>query len=128
MKAWAFLLAATALLAGPGEAQRAGDAAPQFLGGYHARACAYPKAAREAALSGCCAMTLEIDAQGHVTKASGTCTDPVFFEPTRRCLSTQAFSPARRGGKPVKATHEMEYEWRANAPSPGNMCKRLGVS
>jgi hypothetical protein len=70
-------------------------------------------------------MDLSIDAGGRVTRADGVCSDPVFLEPTKACLSVQSFMPATRNGQPVAATHQMEYEWRANAPAPASLCKRL---
>jgi hypothetical protein len=70
-------------------------------------------------------MDLSIDASGRVTSADGVCSDPVFLEPTKVCLAVQSFIPATRNGQPVPAAHHMEYEWRANAPSEGNLCKRL---
>lgn len=112
----------------PAGAQLKLDTPPQFAGGYAFGACKYPKPAQDAGLSGCCAMTLDIDANGRVTKASGHCTDDIFLQPTRRCLSIQKFIPATKGGKPVGAVHTLDYEWRSSAPYDKNMCKRLGIS
>jgi hypothetical protein len=127
LKAGLALAAACAALAAPGAAQRSvsRDTQPYFLGGYDPRACRFPPDARAAGLSGCCNMDLEINASGRVTKADGVCSDPVFLEPTRRCLSVQAFMPATRNGQAVAVTHHLEYEWRANAPSDGSLCRRL---
>jgi hypothetical protein len=121
------LVAGLAALAAPGVAQLTAsrETAPRFLGGYNPDACRFPPSARRAGLSGCCEMDLSIDANGRVTRAEGVCSDPVFLEPTKVCLAVQAFMPATRNGQPVSADHHMEYEWRANAPSNGNLCKRL---
>lgn len=73
-------------------------------------------------------MDLEIDDQGRVKKSSGQCTDPVFLEPTRSCLSIQMFVPATRNGRPVSAVHHMEYEWRSWQPHERNLCRKLGLS
>lgn len=129
MLARAALLAATLLASGLGASAqlKSGDTAPVFLGGgYGARACSYPKSARDAGLSGCCAMKLEIDTEGRVKSASGQCTDKVFLEPTRRCLSIQQFMPATHSGQPIAATHTMEYEWRSNGG--GSQCRKLQTS
>jgi hypothetical protein len=98
---------------------------PRYLGGYNPDACRFPPSARKAGLSGCCDMELSIDASGRVTKADGVCSDPVFLEPTKACLSVQSFMPATRNGQPVSASHHMEYEWRANAPAPTSLCRKL---
>jgi hypothetical protein len=98
---------------------------PRYLGGYNPDVCRFPPSARKAGLSGCCDMELSIDASGRVTKADGVCSDPVFLEPTKACLSVQAFIPATRNGQRVSAIHHLEYEWRANAPNTGNLCRNL---
>jgi hypothetical protein len=128
LKALVAGLAATlGALVAPGAAQRSASSQtePYFLGGFDSRACRYPPSARQAGLSGCCQMDLDIDARGRVTKAEGECTDPVFLEPTKLCLSVQAFVPATRNGQPVAALHHLEYEWRANAPAPTSLCRKL---
>jgi hypothetical protein len=122
------LAAALVCLAAPGEAQLRNRTEPQYVGGYHPQACRYPPSAREVGLSGCCQMDLDIGPKGEVLGARGTCTDPVFLEPTRRCLTVQQFVPATRNGQPVRATHHLEYEWRSWAPSQGNLCQRLKTS
>jgi hypothetical protein len=122
-----WLIASTAL-AGIALAQSTVHTEPRYRGGFDPRACRYPKEARAASLSGCCRMNLEIDAGGRVLKIDGVCSDPVFLEPTRRCLSAQVFVPAMRGGKAVPAAHRMEYEWRATSPTQENLCKRLQMS
>jgi hypothetical protein len=106
-------------------AQSAVQTKPVFLGGYNPDACRFPPEPRRAGLSGCCEMDLEIDANGRVTKIDGVCSDPLFLEPTRRCLSVLGFAPAKRYGQAVASPHHMEYEWRANAPSQGSLCRRL---
>lgn len=106
-------------------AQLRNESPPVFEGGFHPGACGYPKSARAAVLSGCCAMKLAIGADGEVLKAEGECTDPVFLEPTRRCLTVQKFQPARRGGRPVQANHQMEFEWRTGPPPGENLCRKL---
>lgn len=108
---------------------RTGETEARFLGGgFGERECNYPKTAREVQLSGCCEMELEIGPNGEVLKAEGTCSDPVFLEPTRRCLSVQRFVPATRNGQPVQARQHLEYEWRATIPSKKNLCKPLRTS
>ena len=130
-----FALAALALAAVLGGAalgqggRASGETEAQFLGGgFGERECTYPKKARAVQLSGCCEMELEIGSQGEVLKAEGTCSDPVFLEPTRRCLSVQRFVPATRNGQPVQARQHLEYEWRATIPSKTNLCKPLRTS
>jgi hypothetical protein len=120
-------VAGLAALAATGAAQSAAtrETAPRYLGGYNPDACRFPPSARKAGLSGCCEMELFIDASGRVTKADGVCSDPVFLEPTKACLSVQSFMPATRNGQPVSASHHMEYEWRANAPAPTSLCRKL---
>jgi hypothetical protein len=106
-------------------AQSAIQTSPVFLGGYNPDACRFPPEARRAGISGCCEMDLEINADGLVTKIDGICSDPIFLEPTRRCLAVLGFAPATRSGRPVASPHHMQYEWRANAPSQGSLCRRL---
>jgi hypothetical protein len=120
-------VAGLAALAAPAATQRTAsrDTVPRFLGGYNPDVCRFPPSARRAGLSGCCNMDLTIDATGRVTEADGVCSDPIFLEPTKACLAVQAFIPATRNGQPVAAPHHMEYEWRANAPSEGNLCRKL---
>ena len=124
------MVAVLASLAGPMSAQpgRPGETQAQYLGGYNPRACGYPAEARRAGLSGCCQMDLDIDAKGRVSKADGECSDPIFLEPTKRCLSFQAFMPATRNGQPVASVHHLEYEWRATIPSKTNLCHKLKTS
>lgn len=123
-------VAALAAAAGPMSAQQVkpGETEARYLGGYDPRACGYPRAARSAALSGCCQMDLSIDAKGRVVKAEGECSDPIFLEPTKRCLSFQAFMPATRYGQPIASVHHLEYEWRASIPSKENLCHKLKTS
>jgi hypothetical protein len=97
-----FGLIGTLVLAGLSSAalaQSAVQTKPVFLGGYNPDACRFPPEARRAGLSGCCEMDLEIDANGRVTKIDGVCSDPLFLEPTRRCLSVLGFAPAKRYGR-----------------------------
>jgi hypothetical protein len=123
-------VAAALALAGGAAAhsQSRNESPPVFRGGFHPGSCGYPRAARANVLSGCCAMTLDIGADGQVRKADGVCTDPVFLEPTRRCLAVQTFQPARRGGRPVEAVYEMEFEWRTGPPPAENLCRKLLTS
>lgn len=100
----------------------------QYAGGFNPRYCIYPKAARAAQQSACCQMDLEIDADGHVLKSHGECTDPVFLEPTQRCLAAQAFIPATQDGRPVRALQHLEYEWRATGSAGLNLCNKLKTS
>jgi hypothetical protein len=126
-------LAAVVILAlsGAGLAQNGGTPGKtraQFAGGFKRDACRYPRQARAIQLSGCCQMDLEIGADGSVLKADGVCSDPIFLEPTRLCLSVQSFIPATQNGKPVKALQQLEYEWRATTPSKTNLCDKLRTS
>src|SRR5690606_31856479 len=100
----------------------------RFVGGFNPDACRYPVEQRRQGISACCIMDLDIDANGRVLKSDGSCTDDAFLMPTQRCLAAQAFLPATANGRPVRAPHTLEYEWRANAPSQGSLCKRLRVS
>ncbi len=100
----------------------------RFLGGFNPDACRYPKEQRRAGVSACCIMDLDIDAHGRVLKSDGSCTDAAFLLPTQRCLAAQSFLPATANGRAVRAPHTLEYEWRANAPSDGSLCRRLKTS
>lgn len=100
----------------------------RFAGGFRPDACRWPRAARKAQLSGCCQMDLEIDASGHMVKGDGVCSDPIFLEPTLRCLAAQKFVPASRNGQAIADQHHMEYEWRATTPPDREMCSRLKTS
>ena len=128
--AMAVLAASLAPLMASTSAQqtRPGETQAQYLGGFNPRACRYPTEARNAALSGCCQMNLDIDARGKVLKAEGECSDPIFLEPTKRCLAAQSFMPATRNGQPVRSMHHLEYEWRASIPSRQNLCNKLKTS
>lgn len=121
-----------ASLAGAGLAQTSGAPGKrteaQYAGGFRPDACRWPKAARAAQLSGCCQMDLEIDAQGQVVSADGVCSDPMFLEPTVRCLAAQDFVPATHNGRPVRDLQHLEYEWRATTPSKTNLCNKLKTS
>ncbi len=107
---------------------RAARTEAQYAGGFRPDACRYPRAARAAQLSGCCQMDLEIGADGRLIKGDGVCSDPVFLEPTLRCLSAQAFIPATRNGQPVRDLQHLEYEWRATTPSKTDLCNKLKTS
>ena len=72
-------------------------------------------------------MDLEIDATGRMIGGDGVCSDPMFLEPTLRCLAAQDFIPATRNGVAVSDLQQLEYEWRATQPS-GNMCSKLKTS
>ena len=129
------ILAATAGLTGllacliaPSSAQLKNSTEAQFTGGFHPQACRYPPTARAAGLSGCCQMDLDIGAKGEVLKADGACSDPVFLEPTRLCLTVQHFIPATKNGQPVRSMHHMEYEWRATGPVDRSLCQKLKTS
>jgi hypothetical protein len=100
----------------------------KFAGGFRPDACRWPRAARKAQLSGCCQMDLDIDAAGNMVRGDGVCSDPMFLEPTLRCLAAQTFIPARRNGQAVPDQHHMEYEWRATTPSGRNLCDKLKTS
>lgn len=130
-----FALATVALLAGLGSVGLAQTASTpgkkteaQFAGGYRPDACRYPRPARDKQLSGCCQMDLEIGPDGSLLSADGVCSDPIFLEPTVRCLSAQDFIPATRNGQPVRDLQHLEYEWRATTPSKTNLCNKLKTS
>jgi hypothetical protein len=120
------------LAAGAGLAQTAsapgGKTEAQYAGGFRPDACRYPRAARQAQLSGCCQMDLEIGADGRLIKGDGICSDPVFLEPTLRCLHAQEFIPAMRNGQPVRDLQHLEYEWRATTPPKADLCNKLKTS
>ncbi len=127
----ALILAATAglvCLTFPASAQLKNSTEARYVGGFHPQACRYPPSARKAGLSGCCQMDLEIGAKGEVLKADGVCSDPIFLEPTRLCLTVQQFVPATKNGQPVRAPHHLEYEWRSTIPSDKNLCQKLKTS
>ena len=128
-------LATVAILAGLGSVGLAQPAATpgkkteaQYAGGFRPDACRYPRPAREKQLSGCCQMELEIGPDGSLLSADGVCSDPIFLEPTVRCLSAQGFGPATRTGRPVRDLQHLEYEWRATTPSKVNLCNKLKTS
>ena len=128
-------LAIVAILAGLGGVGLAQTASTpgkkteaQFAGGFFPDACRYPRPARDKQLSGCCQMDLEIGADGSLLSADGVCSDPIFLEPTVRCLSAQDFIPATRNGQPVRDLQHLEYEWRATTPSKTNLCNKLKTS
>ena len=73
-------------------------------------------------------MDLEIGPDGSVINADGVCSDPIFLEPTIRCLAAQGFVPATRNGQPVRDLQHLEYEWRATTPSKKNLCDSLKTS
>ena len=99
----------------------------QFAGGFRPDECRWPREARRQQLSGCCQMDLQIDATGRMVAGDGVCSDPMFLEPTLRCLAAQDFIPATRNGAPVADRQHLEYEWRATTPS-GNLCSKLKTS
>ncbi len=100
----------------------------RFAGGFRPDACRWPKTARAKQLSACCQMNLEIDASGQMTGGDGECSDPMFLEPTLRCLAAQSFIPATRNGRPVSDRQHLEYEWRATTPPGRNLCDPLKTS
>ena len=100
----------------------------QYAGGFRPDACRYPREARKVQLSGCCQMDLDIGPDGRLIKADGVCSDPIFLEPTVRCLTAQEFIPATQNGRPVRDLQRLEYEWRATTPSGGNLCNKLKTS
>jgi hypothetical protein len=104
-----------------------GKTEAQFAGGFRPDECRWPREARRQQLSGCCQMDLQIDATGRMVAGDGVCSDPMFLEPTLRCLAAQDFIPATRNGAPVADRQHLEYEWRATTPS-GNLCNKLKTS
>jgi Gram-negative bacterial TonB protein C-terminal len=104
-----------------------GKTEAQFAGGFRPDECRWPREARRQQLSGCCQMDLQIDATGRMVAGDGVCSDPMFLEPTLRCLAAQDFIPATRNGAPVADRQHLEYEWRATTPS-GNLCSKLKTS
>ena len=99
----------------------------RYAGGFRPDACRWPREARRQQLSACCQLDLEIDASGRMVRGDGECTDPMFLEPTLRCLAAQDFVPATRNGQPVSDLQHLEYEWRATKPA-GDLCNRLKTS
>ena len=77
-----------------------GKTEAQFAGGFRPDECRWPREARRQQLSGCCQMDLQIDATGRMVAGDGVCSDPMFLEPTLRCLAAQDFIPATRNGAP----------------------------
>ncbi|OYW43226.1 MAG: hypothetical protein B7Z38_02315 [Rhodobacterales bacterium 12-64-8] len=135
---WKPVLAACAVLAGltaagislaqtPTNKTATNKTEARFAGGFYPDACRWPREARAQQLSGCCQMDLEIDATGRMVAGNGVCSDPMFLEPTLRCLAAQDFIPATRNGMAVSDLQQLEYEWRATKPS-GNMCSKLKTS
>jgi len=135
---WKPVLAACAVLAGltaagislaqtPTNKTPTNKTEARFAGGFYPDACRWPREARAQQLSGCCQMDLEIDATGRMVAGNGVCSDPMFLEPTLRCLAAQDFIPATRNGMAVSDLQQLEYEWRATKPS-GNMCSKLKTS
>jgi hypothetical protein len=100
----------------------------KFAGGFRPDACRWPRAARQQQLSGCCQMDLEISADGLMIRGDGVCSDPMFLEPTLRCLAAQEFIPARQNGHAVADQHHLEYEWRATTPPGRDLCNKLKTS
>jgi len=124
-----------ALLAGFGAAGLAQTPAAKgdrtearFAGGFRPDACRWPREARLKQISACCQMDLEIDASGRMVRGDGECTDPMFLEPTLRCLAAQEFVPATSNGRPVSDLQHLEYEWRATTPPGHDLCARLKTS
>jgi hypothetical protein len=104
----------------------------QFAGGYPARRCLPLSQSRrgDQQLSGCCQMDLEIGPDGSrmLSCRWRLFSDPIFLEPTVRCLVAQDFVPATRNGQPVRDLQHLEYEWRATTPSKTNLCNKLKTS
>jgi hypothetical protein len=73
-------------------------------------------------------MDLEIGADGRMIRGDGECTDPVFLEPTLRCLAAQTFIPATHNGRAITAAQHLEYEWRATTPPGRDLCSTLKTS
>jgi hypothetical protein len=110
----------------PGQTPKAKTEA-RYAGGFRPDQCRWPREARRLQMSACCHMDLEIDAKGRMVKGDGVCTDPMFLEPTLRCLAAQDFVPATRNGMPVSDLQRLEYEWRATKPA-GDLCNKLRTS
>lgn len=124
-------LAAVATLGAGGLAQTPAQpdrTEARYAGGFRPDACRWPREARLKQMSACCQMDLEIDASGRMVRGDGECTDPMFLEPTLRCLAAQEFVPATRNGMPVSDLQHLEYEWRATVPSGRDLCARLKTS
>lgn len=100
----------------------------RYAGGFRPDACRWPREARAKQLSACCQMELEIGADGRLIRGDGECTDPMFLEPTLRCLAAQDFVPATRNGVAVADLHHLEYEWRATTPPGRDLCNKLKTS
>jgi hypothetical protein len=100
----------------------------RFAGGFRPDQCRWPREARQKQMSACCQMDLEIDATGRMIRGDGECTDPMFLEPTLRCLAAQDFVPATRNGLAVPDSQHLEYEWRATVPPGRDLCNTLKTS
>jgi hypothetical protein len=47
---------------------------------------------------------------------TGECTDAIFYEPSKACLSPQAYVPAKRAGRAIKETGDIVVEYRLTRP------------
>lgn len=100
----------------------------RYAGGFRPDACRWPKIARQKQISACCHLRLEIGPDGQMIRGEGECTDPIFLEPTLRCLAAQTFIPATHNGRPVSDLQHLEYEWRATTPPGRDLCSTLKTS
>jgi hypothetical protein len=95
-----------------------GDARPSILRNQlDMSLCEYPPKAQREQLEGCCRMKVVIGTDGKAGRMSGECTDDIFYGPSQSCLAPQTYVPARKKGKPVKATGEIVVEYRLYAPA-----------
>ena len=77
--------------------------------------CEYPAPALRQDIEGCCRMKVNVSIDGKAGRMSGECTHDIFLEPSKVCLAPQAFLPATRKGKPVRATGEVVVEYRISS-------------
>jgi hypothetical protein len=64
-------------------------------------------------------MKVAIRPDGQAGAMSGQCTDPIFLEPSRACLTPQTYLPALKRGRPVRSTGEIVVEYRLQVePDP----------
>ena len=79
---------------------------------------AYPEAAARQKQSGKVRLQLKLEADGHVSDVRVVSADPagVFEESAIEAFRDVQFTPAQKGGRPVRALLEIEvgYEWEAS--------------
>jgi hypothetical protein len=82
------------------------------------RDCSYPVEAMRNNIAACCAVKVDVAADGKVLGVKAACSDPAFVLPTQRCAAAVRYAPATRGGKPVRGTLAFEQKWLAQSMPP----------